>query len=348
VTLPCRSPRRSPSRAAVALAVALGAGLVLPATGNAKEVLKLATLAPQGSVWDATLRALGARWSRESGGAVELRIYPGGVAGDEADVVRKMRIGQFQGAALSVTGLGEITPAFNVFHIPMLIESWAEVDAVLAQLRPELERRLAEKGYTLLFWSHGGWVHLFSREPIRTLADLKRQKLFVWAGSDAQVQQWRRHGYQPVPLAATDVTMGFQTKMIDVVPTTPIAALTLQWFRSTPYMQGLGLAPLIGAVVVQTPAWEKIDAAARAKLVAAAREAEAELAREVPAQDAAAVEQMKARGLQVIEISGEQRAEWRRAAEEFAADAHESTAPADLLAATRAAIARHRGAEKRP
>ena len=339
------STGRKPNRTIAAAVVGV---LLLAVPAFAKEVFKLATLAPQGSVWDTTLREMGAGWSRESASAVELRLYPGGVAGDESDVVRKMRIGQFQGAALTVTGLSEIAPAFNLFQIPMLFESWPEVDAVLVELRPELERRLAEKGYTLLLWGHGGWVHLFSRQPIRTIADLKSQKLFVWAGSDSQVQQWRKRGYQPVPLAATDVTMGFQTKMIDVVPTTPIAALTLQWFRSTPYMQGLGLAPLVGGVVVQTGAWQKVDAGVREKLAAAAREAEARLAREVPKQDAGAVEQMKARGLQVIEISAEQRVAWRQAAEEFARDAREGLVPPELQQAARNAIARYRAQEKAP
>ena len=219
----------------VALAAALG---VAAAPAAAREILKMATLAPQGSIWDTTLREMGAAWSKQTAGAVELRVYPGGVAGDESDVVRKMRIGQFQGAALTVTGLAELDPAFGVFQIPLFFESWEEVNAVLERLGPDLERRLEAKGYVLVLWGHGGWVHLFSRQPVRTLDDLKKQKLFVWAGDDGLVQLWRRNGYQPVALAATDVTMGFQTGMIDVVPTTPIAALSLQWFRQTAVHDG--------------------------------------------------------------------------------------------------------------
>jgi TRAP-type C4-dicarboxylate transport system substrate-binding protein len=319
-----------------------------PAAVAAKEIFKVATLAPQGSLWDTTLRELGDRWSRASGGEVQLRLYPGGVAGDETDVVRKMRIGQFQGAALTVTGLAEIEPSFNLFQIPLLVDSWAELDAVLGELRPELERRLAEKGYVLLLWGHGGWVHLFSREPIRSVADLKKQKLFVWAGNDALVQQWRAGGFQPVPLAATDVTMGFQTGMIDVVPTTPIAALTLQWYRQTPYMQGLGLAPLVGGVIVRRDAWLAVPEAKRVELAAAARESEGILGRQVPAQDAGAVEQMKARGLEVIEVSPDQRAEWRAAADRFAGEARAAKVPAEILATARAAIDRFRAAESSP
>jgi len=322
----------------------LAGGLALvglePAAG--KEILKVATLAPQGSVWDSSLREMGAQWSRATAREVELRIYPGGVAGDEVDVVRKMRIGQFQGAALTATGLAEIDPAFNAFTIPMLYSSWEEVNSVLAALQPELERRLAEKGFHLLMWGHGGWVHLFSREPIRGLDDLKRQKLFVWAGDDAQVQRWRKQGFQPVPLAATDVTMGFQTRMIDVVPTTPIAALTLQWYRQTPYMQSLGLAPLVGAVVVRRDAWEKIPAARREALAAATAEAERTLTLEVPKQDAGAVEQMKERGLTVVAIPPDVEAEWRREAEAFVREAREGAVPEEVLERTRQAIAAFR------
>jgi TRAP-type C4-dicarboxylate transport system substrate-binding protein len=291
---------------------------------------------------------MGARWSQESGGEVRLRVYPGGVAGDESDVVRKMRIGQFQGAALTVTGLSEIEPAFSVFSIPMLFASWAELEHVLEQLQPELERRLAERGFRLLLWGHGGWVHLFSRDPIRTLDDLKRQKLFVWAGDDDQVRTWRRNGYHPVPLAATDVTMGFQTKMIDVVPTTPIAALTLQWYRQTPYMQGIGLAPLVGAVVVKSDVWEKVAESLQTALTAAAADAEAKLVAEIPEQDAAAIEQMTERGLTVVEIPEDAMAGWRRAAEDFTRETREGSVPKEILAAARRAIEEFRSAESVP
>jgi TRAP-type C4-dicarboxylate transport system substrate-binding protein len=337
------------TRTTIAAALLLAAANGAPRPAGAAEVLKIATLAPQGSLWDTTLREMGARWTRETAGRVELRIYPGGVAGDESDVVRKMRIGQFQGGALSVVGLTELDPAFRVFQIPMFFESWDEVGRVLDRIRPQLESRLRQQGYELLLWGNGGWVHLFSREPIRSVDDLKKQKLFVWAGDDAQVQRWSRNGFHPVALSATEVTMGFQTGMIDVVPTTPIAALTMQWFRQTKYMQGLGLAPLIGGVVVRSSAWKQISEADRGLLLAAAADAEKKLDREVPRQDEEAVEQMKARGLEVIEVSAADRATWRQAAEEFAVEARESQVPPDILQAARDVLAEaRRGREGGP
>ena len=316
--------------------------LLLTDREAAAQTLKLATLAPQGSIWDQTIRVMGDQWAKETAGRVQLKVYAGGVAGDETDALRKTRAGQFQGLAITVAGLSEIEPAFNVFQIPMYFESFEELYFVLAKLRPELEARLASKGYVLLHWGHGGWIHLFSRQPIRTLADLKAQKLFVWAGDDATVRSWRKSGYQPVPLAATDILLGFQTKMIDVVPTTPIAALSLQWYRQTPHMMGLGLAPLVGGVVVTKGAWEKIPAADRETLLAAARGAEKKLEREVPLQDRGAIEQMRQRGLTDNDPSVEQQKSWREEAARFAGLARDGRVPPEVLQAVESAVAEYR------
>ena len=320
--------------------------LLLPlfalATPLDAQTLKMATLAPQGSIWDQAIRAMGERWAKETAGRVQLRIYAGGVAGDESDAMRKTRAGQFQGLAITVAGLTEIDSAFNVFQIPMYFESFEELYFVLAELRPALEARLAAKGYVLLHWGHGGWIHLFSRQPIRTLADLKQQKLFVWAGDDSAVQAWKKNGYQPVPLAATDILLGFQTKMIDVVPTTPIAALSLQWYRQTPYMLGMGLAPLVGGVVLTKSAWDKVSAGDQALVLAAAKATEKELEAEVPRQDQSAIDQMRQRELSVVEISAEEQKSWRGEAQRFAVAARDGRVPAEILAAAEAAIAKFR------
>jgi TRAP-type C4-dicarboxylate transport system substrate-binding protein len=321
------------------LAAAFAAALALAAPAAAKETIKLATLAPQGSVWDLAMREMGARWSRDTGGRVALVVYPGGVAGDEADLVRKMRIGQLQGAGLTVTGLAQIDPAFLVFHVPMMIESWSELDAVLTALRPELERRLEAKGYVLLHWAHGGWLYLFSREPVRTVGDLKRQKLFVWAGDDERVQQWRRHGFQPVALDATQVLLGLQTKLIDVVPATPIVCLSLQWFRQATSMLDLGLAPLVGGVIVKKDLWDRLAPADQEAVRAAAREAEQRLATGVPEKDAESIAEMKKRGLTVTAPSAAEAAEWRRAADEFLGTASETATPPEILAVAKQALA---------
>ncbi|MGH9465056.1 MAG: TRAP transporter substrate-binding protein DctP [Thermoanaerobaculia bacterium] len=315
--------RRVPRLAGAALLA------LLSAPAGAQTLVKLATLVPESSVWDKALQGMGAEWRAATAGRVELRVYPNGVAGDEAEVVRKMRIGQLQAATLSIGGLEDIDEAFGVFGVPFVFDSYPELYAALAALEGELAARLEAKGFVLLHWGHGGWVHLFSKQPIRTIDDLKAQKLWVWAGDDARVQLWRRSGFQPVPLASTDILTGLQTGMIGVVPNPPLIALAFQWFRQLPNMLDLGLAPLAGGTVITRAAWERISPADREALRAAARRTQEALEREVPAQDAEAVEQMRQRGLTVT--SPADPAEWRRAGDSFVREV-QGNFPAEVFA----------------
>ena len=294
----------------------LGLFLLAPAAG-ARTTIKMATIFPDGSVWGKILKDMGAEWQEETDGEVSLRLYGGGIAGNEADVVRKMRIGQLHAAALSVSGLTDIDKGFEIFEIPMFFENYDELFHVLEKTRPALEKRLADKGYVLLAWGQGGWVHIFSKKPIRTVDDLRKQKIFSIADNEAMLRLWRQNGFQPVSLAVTDMLTGLQTGMIEAMPTTPLAALSLQWFRHTPYMQDLGLAPLVGGLVITERAWKRLSPKDQQALKAGARRTEKRLMAEIPDQDRRAVEQMKQRGMTVIEVTPAQEAEWRKTAEQF-------------------------------
>ena len=292
--------------------VALAAG---PA--GARTVVKMATLAPDGSVWDELLAEMGADWQEATDGELALRIYPGGVAGDEPDLIRKMRIGQLNAAALTVGGLAALDPAFEIFEIPMFFESYEELFYVLEKMRPTLEKRLEDRGYVLLHWMHAGWIHLFSKQPIKTVDDLRKQKLFVWAGNDHLVQLYRKNGFKPVPLSATDVMTGLQTGMIEALPNTPLAALSLQWYRQTPYMQDLGLAPLVGGTVMTAKTWKSFSPDVQKKIREIALGTEKRLRKEVPEQDEKAVEEMKQRGMTVTQVPEAAMGQWREATVEF-------------------------------
>lgn len=310
---------------------ALLAGLVLllPAAGHSATVVKLATLVPDGSIWDRALHTMGSEWRRDSAGRVSLRIYPGGVAGDDADVVRKMRIGQLHAGALTVTGLAEISPAFKVFAVPLFFDSYEELFHVAERLEPLLIEELADRGFVFLGWGHAGWVHFFSKKPIESVDDLRSQKIFSWAGDDEMVRWWKENGFQPVALAATDIMTGLQSGMIDALATTPLAALGLQWFRQTPYMHGLGLGPFIGATVMTERAWSKIPEADRTAIRAAARRVEERLETEIPEQDDKAVAEMRSRGLEVTGDDADGR--WRQLAERFAGSMRGRMVPVDIF-----------------
>jgi len=308
--------------------------VVLATTATpAGTMLKLATLVPDGSVWHAALMEMGANWKSATGGAGTMRIYAGGVAGDEPDMVRKMRTGQLQAATLTVSGLAKIDGAFAVFSMPLFYDSYDELWHVADELRPAMAARLDERGFVLLNWGLGGWVHFFTKTPITRVDQLKKIKMFASAGDDDWVQLWKGRGYEPVPLAMTDIQTGLQTGLIEGIPTTPLASLSLQWFRHVPYMYEQGVTPLIGATVVTKAAWERMPEAERKALLQAAATLEARLRKEVPEQDATAIEEMKKRGLTVTAADASPAAQqaWRVESEALADYMRSKMVPADLF-----------------
>jgi TRAP-type C4-dicarboxylate transport system substrate-binding protein len=330
-----QAPRRRDAlrrRAQAPLLAALALAWCAATAGAQTNVVKLASLVPEGSVWHKILQGTGSEWSTATSGRVTLRIYPGGVAGDEPDMVRKMRIGQIQASALTVMGLASIDDSFMVFAIPVMFDSYPELLYVLDQMEPTLKKRLEAKGFVLLNWGHAGWVHFFTKKPVTTAAEMKKLKMFVWAGDDRMVQLWREIGFQPVALAATDILTGLQTNMIEAYPTTPLAALSLQWYRSTPYMVESGLAPLVGGFVITKQSWMKISEADRTAILAACAKAEGRLEREIPAQDSVAVVEMQKRGLTVTGVKAEARGDWEATAESFAGKMRANNmVPAEIL-----------------
>lgn len=316
----------------------------ISATAPAVAVtVKLASLAPDGSVWDLAIEEMGAEWAEATDGRVRLRVYPGGVAGDESDVVRKMRIGQLHAAALTAGGLTDIDDAFRVFSIPMFFDSYEELYYVMDRMTPELSKRLEDKGYVLLNWAHAGWIHLFSTQPVTSLEQLKTTKLFVGAGDDRAVQWWKNNGYRPVPLATTDILTGLQTGMIEALPSPPLAALLLQWYKRAPNMLDIGLAPLVGATIVQKRVWQSIDEGDRKSLLAAAAVLGETLEREVPGQDAESVAEMEKRGLKVVRVDDPERMKsFRTAAAEFAERVRGDRLPPEILQLAQEARAAYR------
>ncbi len=327
-----RSRRVKSLRWVALAALALMPALIpAPAVPQAPTVVRLATFVPAGSVWHKAIKEMGAEWSQATGGRVVLKDFAGGIAGDEPDYVRMMNVGQMQAAAVTTAGLAQIDPAFQLFGVPMFFDSYAELHAVLAKMEPVLKQRLDAKGFVLLNWGHGGWVYFFTRQNVRTVAEIKKVKMFAMAGDDKWVQLWKSNGYSPVALAPNDMLMGLQTRMIDGTFTTPLLALTLQWYKQAPNMVGIGMNPLVGGLIMKKTAWSKISWPDQASMLAACRRLEEKLRTGVPHQDTSAVEQMKLRGLTVNSVPPAAVAEWRTAADQFAKGMRGSIVPAEIL-----------------
>ncbi len=296
------------------------------------DTVKMATLAPDGSPWHHALKRMGAEWQQATDGRVQLRLYPGGVAGSDTDILRKMRLGQLQAAGLTAAGLSELDPAFNVFSIPLFFGSFEEFRYVRDALAPVLGARLRERGFVVLHWGYGGWVYLFATKPVRSADELRRVKMFTGAGDEAMAALWRDNGFEPRVLAYTDILTGLQTGMIEALPTTPLAALSFQWYRHAPYMLALGIAPLVGAAVVERGSWERIAPEDRERLWAIAERIGRDLEAEIPGKDEAAVEEMRRRGLTVIRpAEARVEREWREVAEAFARGMRRRMVPPEIF-----------------
>jgi TRAP-type C4-dicarboxylate transport system substrate-binding protein len=297
-------------------------------SGQRSVTVKLGSVVPENSIWDKNLKQMGAEWSEATGGRVSLTVFAGGSQGDEPTMLRKMRVDALQAAALTVVGLGTIDPSFNVFDVPFFFESYDELNDVTAKLTPEISKRAEAKGFVLLNWGHAGWTQVFTKKPVRTLDELKKTKLWTSAGNDRMVQWFKSNGFEPRAMAMTDIMTGLTTGMVEAVPTTPLAAMLFQWYRQTPNMLDIGLAPVIGATLVTKKTWNAIPAADRPKLLVAAAGVQKRLEIEVPKQDAAAIAAMKKSGLNVTDATGP---EWRQALDALAKTMRGEMVPPDIF-----------------
>jgi TRAP-type C4-dicarboxylate transport system substrate-binding protein len=307
------------------------AALALPLRA---EDLKLGTLVPEGSAWHDILRDLAEDWKRATGGAVTLRIYPGGIAGDEPDMVRKMRVNQLQAAALSGTGLQQIAQEVAALQLPMMFRSDEEFLWVSERVRPRLEKILEEKNFIVLGWGDVGWVYFFTQRPVVTPEELRPLKIFSWSGDDALVEAWKRAGYHPVPLAATEIHAGLQSGVINAFAVPPVAALSYQWFGLAPHMTGLKWAPLVGALVVSTTSWRRVPEGSRASLLALSRQAGSKLQAESRRVAEKAVEVMRQHGLAVHDVPTAIAATWEENARPSWPSLVGPGRPAEMMALT--------------
>ncbi len=293
------------------LGIAVLSTLVMSSSAVAQGKLRLATLAPRDTTFHKVAMEMGNEWKKASDGKVALTIYTDGTMGSEADMVRRMRVGQLQAAMLTVGGLQAIEPSVAALqYMPMVFRDFDELDYVTSKLEPGLEKKFEEKGFVVLFWADAGWVRFFSKNPLLTPADTKDLKLFVTAGDTATLDIVKSFGIKGVPLAMTDILTGLQTGLIDAVPTIPLYALTGQFDGMAKNMTEINYAPLVGATIISKKVWDKFTAEQKEAFRKAADVAGEKIRARSRSEADEAVAAMQKRGLKVHTLSDEQRAEW--------------------------------------
>jgi TRAP-type C4-dicarboxylate transport system substrate-binding protein len=275
---------------------------------------------------------MGAKWKQASNGAITLTLYGGGTMGSEDEIVRRMRIGQLQAAVLTAAGLSEIDPSVAALQkMPLMYRSLDEAAYVREKLAPDLERRLAEKGFVVLFWGDAGWVRLFTKNPGMRPRDFKTMKIFVTANDVALSELYKTAGFHPVLLEWSDALTSLQTGIVDAVPTIPFHALTNQFYLSTHNMLALDWLPLVGALIVTKKSWEALQPAQRDAMLKSAAECGRELQEQGRKENQESVEAMQKRGLQVHSVDKEAEAEWRRFSEGLYPNIRGNIVPAEMF-----------------
>jgi TRAP-type C4-dicarboxylate transport system substrate-binding protein len=287
--------------------------MMLPGASVAKTLqIKIATLAPEGSSWIKTFQAIDSEVRAKTDKQVGFKFYPGGVLGDEKDMLRKMHIGQIHAAALTSAGLSAIFSEMDVFQIPFLFESHAEVDYVIEEMDAYFQKGMVENGYILLGWSEGGFVRLMSTTPIATLDDLRKAKVWTWEDSPMTKVIFDQANVAAIPLSVPDVLVGLQTGLVDVVYAPPSGAISLQWFTKTKYMTDVNLIYLIGGLVIKRKVFHKISPDHQKILLETCRRRMKELKSTVRKENREAIEVMVKHGVKIITPTAAQVTEFKK------------------------------------
>ena len=315
------------------LCIGLLFGASLSTLASAQTVqLRMGTVVPKNSLYHQQLMEMGEAWRAAQGGNAKFVVFTDGSQGGEAELARRMRIGQLQGALMSVVGLREIEPSIAALqNLPLLFRSWDEVDYVREKMRPAMERRFLERGFVVLGWGDAGWVRFFSKEPAVRPDDFKRMKFFAWGSEPEQQAIMKSLGYTPVPLETADALAAIQTGMIDVLPSTPYFALATQVYGTAQHMLELNWAPIVGALVLTQKAWAGLSPEGQQALLKAGEKAGLAMRQQARREVDEAVAAMVKRGLVVHRPDEAQLREWQQLAEQLYPRIRGHLVPADTF-----------------
>lgn len=225
---------------------------------KAKYIFKVASLAPEGSVWAKRFRGFTDEVTEKSNGEIGFKIYAGGVMGDDRAMYRKMRVGQLNGGGFTMTGISEVVPDFRVLGIPFLFNSYDEVDQVKEKLMPRFEAEFDKHDLVLMALSEVGFVYTMSTMPITTLAELKQSKPWVPEGDPISQVLLETVGVTPIPLSIPDVLTSLQTGLINTTFNSYYGSIVLQWFTRISYITDIPFAYAYGAFILDKKTFSKL------------------------------------------------------------------------------------------
>ncbi|MGB8329788.1 MAG: TRAP transporter substrate-binding protein DctP, partial [Polyangiales bacterium] len=274
--------------------------------------LRIASLAPAGSSWMKILNAWNKTLQEETQGKVKLRFYPGGSQGDERDFVRKMRVGQLDGGVVTMTGMSMLVPAMNVLTLPGFLDTYEELDRVREKMASQFEDMFDKEGFRLVGWGDAGKTRLFSVQPIKRPSEIKAMRPWVWKDDPIFVEFYQVIGASAVRLGVPEVYPALQTRMVDVISSSALTAVALQWYTRVKYMTAHNSAIIAGGTMMRKDKFAELPPDLQKIFQSTADRAHELLNKTIRKDDEKAYEIVVKKGIEPVE-AGDAKAEWDEA-----------------------------------
>jgi TRAP-type C4-dicarboxylate transport system substrate-binding protein len=287
-------------------------GTATPTRAEDSYTLRIASLAPAGSSWMKVLNAWNKTLQERTDGRLKMRFYPGGSQGDERDFVRKMRVGQLDGGVVTMTGMSMVVRSIIVLVLPGFLDTYEKLDRVRAKMAPEFEALFEKEGFKLVGWGDAGKNRLFAAKPFRAPSDLKSLRPWVWKDELVFVELYDVIGANAVRLGVPEVYPGLQTRMIDMVSSSALTAVALQWYTRVKYMTGWNSAIIAGGTMMRKEKYDELPDDLREVFQSTADRAHEILNRTIRKDDEKAYQVVLKKGIQVVD-AGDAMPEWNAA-----------------------------------
>jgi len=303
-----RKPKASILFIALAIAI-LGVTGTASAKGKTKNSLRVAMLAPRGSIVDRLFKKVDAKLRKATNNEWGLRIYASGVAGDDKDVIRKMRVGQMDSALVTTTGLSQVVREVAILNTPGIVSDYDDIDKVKAAMWDEWQKTFLENNVKLLQWYPAGRYRVFTKGPVNNFTDLKSRRPWLWPDSFILKELWRAVGATGVPLGIPDVYGALQTGMIDTYIATCMSAVAMQWHSKVDHMSKNATGVLLLAWVINKKTWESLPKIARELIEKEAIEFGEKTRKDAKKEEDASCRNLVKRGFKLSPLTGREEIE---------------------------------------
>ncbi|HSN81993.1 MAG TPA: TRAP transporter substrate-binding protein DctP [Polyangiales bacterium] len=298
----------------VPMLLLLVAAIAIPGTTTTTKAeetytLRIASLAPAGSSWMKVLNAWNTTLQEKTNGKLKMRFYPGGSQGDERDFVRKMRVGQLDGGVITMTGMSMLVPAMNVLVLPGFLDTYEELDRVRERMADKFEGMFEQEGFKLVGWGDAGKTRLFSVQPIKSPSDIKSMRPWVWKDDPIFIEFYQVIGASAVRLGVPEVYPALQTRMVDVISSSALTAVALQWYTRVNYMTAHNSAIIAGGTMMRKDKFDELPPELQEVFQSTADRAHELLNKTIRKDDQKAYEVVVKKGIVPVE-AGDAKSEW--------------------------------------